>query len=53
MLRRELIKALAAAAVVWPLAAQAQPYPSRPVVMVVLMPQAARSTSWAAFSRRG
>jgi tripartite-type tricarboxylate transporter receptor subunit TctC len=42
MLRRELIKALAAAAVVWPLAAQAQPYPSRPVVMVV--PYAAGGT---------
>jgi tripartite-type tricarboxylate transporter receptor subunit TctC len=42
MLRRELIKALAAAAAVWPLAAQAQPYPSRPVVMVV--PYAAGGT---------
>jgi tripartite-type tricarboxylate transporter receptor subunit TctC len=42
MLRRELIKALAVAAAVWPLAAQAQPYPSRPVVMVV--PYAAGGT---------
>jgi tripartite-type tricarboxylate transporter receptor subunit TctC len=42
MLRREFIKALAAAAAVWPLAAQAQPYPSRPVVMVV--PYAAGGT---------
>jgi tripartite-type tricarboxylate transporter receptor subunit TctC len=42
MLRRELIQALAVAAVVWPLVAQAQPYPSRPVVMVV--PYAAGGT---------
>jgi tripartite-type tricarboxylate transporter receptor subunit TctC len=42
MLRRELIKSLAAAAAVWPLAAQAQTYPSRPVVMVV--PYAAGGT---------
>jgi len=42
MLRRELIQALAVAAVVWPLAAQAQSYPSRPVVMVV--PYAAGGT---------
>lgn len=42
MLRRELIKSLAVAAAVWPLAAQAQPYPSRPVVMVV--PYAAGGT---------
>ena len=53
MLRRELIKALAAAAVVWPLAAQAQPYPRGQSSWWFLMPQAARSTSWAAFSRRG
>jgi len=42
MLRRELIQALAVAAVVWPLVAQAQPYPSRPVVMMV--PYAAGGT---------
>ena len=42
MLRRELIKSLAVAAAVWPLAAQAQTYPSRPVVMVV--PYAAGGT---------
>ena len=42
MLGRELIKALAVAAAVWPLAAQAQTYPSRPVVMVV--PYAAGGT---------
>jgi tripartite-type tricarboxylate transporter receptor subunit TctC len=42
MLRREFIKALAVAAAVWPLAAQAQSYPSRPVVMVV--PYAAGGT---------
>jgi tripartite-type tricarboxylate transporter receptor subunit TctC len=42
MLRRELIQALAVAAVVWPLAAQAQSYPSRPIVMVV--PYAAGGT---------
>jgi tripartite-type tricarboxylate transporter receptor subunit TctC len=42
MLRREFIKSLAVAAAVWPLAAQAQPYPSRPVVIVV--PYAAGGT---------
>src|SRR5262245_4722720 len=43
MLRREFIKALAAvAAAASPLAAQAQPYPARPVVMVV--PYAAGGT---------
>jgi len=42
MLRRKLIKSLAVAAAVWPLAAQAQTYPSRPVVMVV--PYAAGGT---------
>jgi len=42
MLRRELIKSLVVAAAVWPLAAQAQTYPSRPVVMVV--PYAAGGT---------
>jgi tripartite-type tricarboxylate transporter receptor subunit TctC len=42
MSRRELIKALAVAATVWPLAALAQPYPARPIVMVV--PYAAGGT---------
>jgi tripartite-type tricarboxylate transporter receptor subunit TctC len=42
MLRREFIKALAVAATVWPLAARAQPYPARPIVMVV--PYAAGGT---------
>jgi hypothetical protein len=42
MLGREFIKALAVAATVWPLAAQAQTYASRPVVMVV--PYAAGGT---------
>src|SRR5215510_9871249 len=42
MLRREFLKALAVAAAVWPLAAQAQPYPARPVAMVV--PYAAGGT---------
>ena len=42
MLRRELIKALAVAAAVWPFAAQAQPYPARPIAMVV--PYAAGGT---------
>jgi tripartite-type tricarboxylate transporter receptor subunit TctC len=42
MLRREFIKALAVAATVWPLAALAQPYPARPIVMVV--PYAAGGT---------
>jgi tripartite-type tricarboxylate transporter receptor subunit TctC len=42
MLRREFIKALAVAAAVWPLAAQAQPYPARPIAMVV--PYAAGGT---------
>ena len=42
MPRRELIKALAVAAAVWPLAAQAQPYPARPIAMVV--PYAAGGT---------
>jgi tripartite-type tricarboxylate transporter receptor subunit TctC len=35
MLRRDFIKVLAVAAAVWPVAAQAQTYPSRPIVMVV------------------
>jgi tripartite-type tricarboxylate transporter receptor subunit TctC len=35
LLRRGFIKVLAVAAAVWPVAAQAQPYPSRPIVMVV------------------
>jgi tripartite-type tricarboxylate transporter receptor subunit TctC len=35
MLRRDFIKVLAVAAAVWPVAAQAQTYPSRPMVMVV------------------
>jgi tripartite-type tricarboxylate transporter receptor subunit TctC len=35
MRRRELIKALAVAAAVWPVAAHAQTYPSRPITMVV------------------
>jgi tripartite-type tricarboxylate transporter receptor subunit TctC len=42
MLKRKLIEALAVAAAVWPLAAQAQLYPSRPVVVVV--PYAAGGT---------
>jgi len=35
MLQRDFIKALAVAAAVWPVAAGAQTYPSRPIVMVV------------------
>jgi tripartite-type tricarboxylate transporter receptor subunit TctC len=35
MLRRDFIRALAVAAAVWPIAAQAQTYPSRPIAMVV------------------
>jgi tripartite-type tricarboxylate transporter receptor subunit TctC len=35
MLRRDFIRALAVAAAVWPVAAQAQTYPSRPIAMVV------------------
>jgi tripartite-type tricarboxylate transporter receptor subunit TctC len=35
MLRRDFIKVLAVAAAVWPVAAQAQTYPSRPIAMVV------------------
>ena len=35
MLRRVFIKVLAVAAAVWPVAARAQTYPSRPIVMVV------------------
>jgi tripartite-type tricarboxylate transporter receptor subunit TctC len=35
MLRREIIKGLAVAATIWPVAAPAQTYPSRPIVMVV------------------
>ena len=35
MLGRDFIKVLVVAAAVWPVAAQAQTYPSRPVVMVV------------------
>jgi tripartite-type tricarboxylate transporter receptor subunit TctC len=34
-MRRDLIKMLILAAVLWPAAAQAQPYPSRPITMVV------------------
>jgi tripartite-type tricarboxylate transporter receptor subunit TctC len=52
MPRRELNKALAVAAVLWPLAAQAQTYPSRPVVMVEPYAAGGSSTSWAAFWRR-
>jgi len=35
MLRRDFIKVLVVAAAVWPVAARAQTYPSRPIVMVV------------------
>ena len=42
MRRRDVITALAIAATVWPVAAQAQTYPSRPIVMVV--PYAAGGT---------
>ncbi len=35
MLGRDFIKGLAVAAAIWPVAAQAQTYPSRPIVMVV------------------
>ena len=35
MLRRHFIKSLAVAATVWPIAAHAQTYPSRPITMVV------------------
>jgi tripartite-type tricarboxylate transporter receptor subunit TctC len=35
MLRRDFLKALVVAAAVWPVAAQAQTYPSRPITMVV------------------
>ena len=35
MLRRDFIKVLAVAAAVWPVAAHAQTYPSRPITMVV------------------
>ena len=35
MRRRNLMKALAFASAVWPAAAQAQPYPSRPITMIV------------------
>src|SRR5262245_27166998 len=42
MLRREFLTALAVAAAVWPPAAQGQPYPTRPIAMVV--PYAAGGT---------
>ena len=42
MRRLDFIKVFAVAAVVWPVGAQAQTYPSRPVIMVV--PYAAGGT---------
>jgi tripartite-type tricarboxylate transporter receptor subunit TctC len=42
MLRRDFIKVFAVVATVWTVAAQAQDYPSRPIVMVV--PYAAGGT---------
>ena len=42
MVWRDWIKVFAVAAAVWPIAAQAQTYPSRPIVMVV--PYAAGGT---------
>jgi tripartite-type tricarboxylate transporter receptor subunit TctC len=42
MLRRDFIKALAVAAALWPVMAQAQTYPSRPITMIV--PYAAGGT---------
>jgi tripartite-type tricarboxylate transporter receptor subunit TctC len=35
MVRRDFIKALAVTAAFWPIVAQAQTYPTRPIVMVV------------------